>query len=511
MFGNSTTSTSAFGQKPAETTSSTPTNILFGKKPAGTTTTPATTSGGLFGSKAATSTTTQSSGSMFGNSTSSTSSNNASTAGGLFAKPAGSTSTTSTAATTTTTPSTGGLFGKSAESTAPSSGGLFGASKKPEDKPAGGLFGASKKPEDKPAGGLFGATSTPATTPATTPASGGLFGAAAKKPEEAAKPAFSFGTTASTKPADSSAKPADGAAKPLFGAAKSADTATKPTEDKPAAAPLFGANPAESNTTTTSASTPLFGTKPAVAGATSTPATTEKKEEAKPAVVVTPAKHLKSAEPTQEETAAYLKNRSIEDIISKWTSVLGNLTKEFQTQASDINSWDKVLMENGDRITQMYTEVVVAERKQTSIDQTLDYINRQQDDVEALLDNYEAQAAEFLSDLAGPDGLQPVDQEREKSYRLAEDLNEKLESMSGNLTNVIKEMNTVQSELANANPDDALTQIVKVLNSHLSSLQWIDSHTTELQEKLDQIQQLESVSHESVESANRVFGSRYRN
>lgn len=496
MFGNFTTSTSAFGQKPAETTSSTPTNILFGKKPAGTTTTPATTSGGLFGSKATTSTTTQSSGSMFGNSTSSTSSNTASTAGGLFAKPAGSTSTTSTTATTTTTPSTGGLFGKPAESTAPSSG---------------GLFGASKKPEDKPAGGLFGATSTPATTPATTPASGGLFGAAAKKPEEAAKPAFSFGTTASTKPADSSAKPADGTAKPLFGAAKSADTATKPTEDKPAAAPLFGAKPAESNTTTTSASTPLFGTKPAAAGATSTPATTEKKEEAKPAVVATPAKHLKSAEPTQEETAAYLKNRSIEDIISKWTSVLGNLTKEFQTQASDINSWDKVLMENGDRITQMYTEVVVAERKQTSIDQTLDYINRQQDDVEALLDNYEAQAAEFLSDLAGPDGLQPVDQEREKSYRLAEDLNEKLEGMSGNLTNVIKEMNTVQSELANANPDDALTQIVKVLNSHLSSLQWIDSHTTELQEKLDQIQQLESVSHESVESANRVFGSRYRN
>ena len=496
MFGNSTTSTSAFGQKPAETTSSTPTNILFGKKPAGTTTTPATTSGGLFGSKATTSTTTQSSGSMFGNSTSSTYYNTASTAGGLFAKPAGSTSTTSTTATTTTTPSTGGLFGKPAESTAPSSG---------------GLFGASKKPEDKPAGGLFGATSTPATTPATTPASGGLFCAAAKKPEEAAKPAFSFGTTASTKPADSSAKPADGTAKPLFGAAKSADTATKPTEDKPAAAPLFGAKPAESNTTTTSASTPLFGTKPAAAGATSTPATTEKKEEAKPAVVATPAKHLKSAEPTQEETAAYLKNRSIEDIISKWTSVLGNLTKEFQTQASDINSWDKVLMENGDRITQMYTEVVVAERKQTSIDQTLDYINRQQDDVEALLDNYEAQAAEFLSDLAGPDGLQPVDQEREKSYRLAEDLNEKLEGMSGNLTNVIKEMNTVQSELANANPDDALTQIVKVLNSHLSSLQWIDSHTTELQEKLDQIQQLESVSHESVESANRVFGSRYRN
>jgi nuclear pore complex protein Nup62 len=389
------------------------------------------------------------------------------------------------------------LFGKSAESTAPSSGGLFGG----------------KKPEDKPAGGLFGNTATSATTPA----SGGLFGTVAKKPEETAKPAFSFGGATSTKaldgaaePADSAAKPADGAAKPLFGGAKPADAAAKLTEDKSAAAPLFGAKPAESSTTTISASTPLFGTKPA-AGATPAAATTEKKEEVKPAVVATPAKPLKSAEPTQEETAAYLKNRSIEDIISKWTSVLGNLTKEFQTQASDINSWDKVLMENGDRITQMYTEVVVAERKQTSIDQTLDYINRQQDDVEALLDNYEAQAAEFLSDLAGPDGLQPVDQEREKSYRLAEDLNEKLEGMSGNLTNVIKEMNTVQSDLANANPDDALTQIVRVLNSHLSSLQWIDSHTTELQDKLDQIQQLESVSHESVESANRVFGSRYRN
>ncbi|KAF5103456.1 hypothetical protein D0Z03_000173 [Geotrichum reessii] len=476
-FDKGAAPTFGFGDKSTLTTStsgglfanktSTPTGNLFSQNPSGSAaSTTASPSGNIFG-KPATSTN-----SLFGQKTTE------STPALSFGKPAEATTTSTTASSTggglfgnkpATNTSSTGLFGKPAESTATSSGSLFGAAKKPEEK-----------------------------------SSGALFGTATKKPEETAKPSFSFGGVTTTKPADVVAKPS-------FGGAKPADTAAKSTENKASATPLFGAKPAENKTSTATESTPLFGTKPATSGTTAAVATTEKKEEAKPAVVATPAKPLKSAEPTQEETAAYLKNRSIEDIISKWTSVLSKLTKEFQTQASDINDWDKVLMENGDRITQMYTEVVVAERKQTSIDQTLDYINRQQDDVEALLDNYEAQAAEFLADLAGPDGLQPVDQEREKSYRLAEDLNEKLEGMSSNLTNVIKEMNTVQSDLANANPDDALTQIVKVLNSHLSSLQWIDTHTTELQDKLDQIQQLENVAHDSVENANRVFGSRYRN
>lgn len=183
---------------------------------------------------------------------------------------------------------------------------------------------------------------------------------------------------------------------------------------------------------------------------------------------------------------------------------------EFTDQATDIAAWDRVLSTNGDLISQMYTSVTLAERKQSVIDQNLDYINRQQDDIDALLETYESQANELLADLAGPDGLQPVDHEREKAYRLAEDLDEKLGGMSSSLSTVINEINDVSSNLEDTKTDDdPLTQIVKVLNSHLSSLQWIDSHTSELQDRLGQIERLKLQANESIDVSNKLYGQRF--
>lgn len=419
--------------------------------------------------------------------------------------------------------STGTLFGAKTDAPKPTSS-IFGGASANDSKPS--LFGSKpdapgpsrplfgSQSEASKSTGLFGSKLEGASEPATS-----IFGS---KPDTTSKPTTSlFGS----KPDDTS-KPAA----PLFGSKP--DTTSKP------ATPIFGLKTDTASNTSTS----LFGSKPEEASKTGTSLfggaaktesanaaenkddskakaeplsesskpITENKTDAKDDAELAAKKTAKLKIPTEQDTAVYLQSRSLEDIISKWTMALSKRTSEFQTQAVDIASWDRVLSENGDRISQMYTDVVAAERKQSTIDQSLDYINRQQDDIEALLDTYEAQAQELLSDLAGPDGLQPVDQEREKSYRLAEELNEKLESMGNNLGTVINEINDVSTDLTGTKTDDdPLTQIVKVLNSHLSSLQWIDTHTNELQEKLEQIEVLKSQTRDNLDVSNKVYGARH--
>lgn len=472
---------SLFGSKPASSDASKP---LFGSTPS---------SGSLFGGASKT-----------GDNNSNTSKplfgSTPSTGGNLF----GSTNTSSEKKDDSKSLFSSGGFGAKTDSSA---GNLFGGADKKDDKPAGNIFGA--KTDDKPAGSLFGGTANKDDKPA-----GNLFGA--KKDD---KPAGSlFGTKINDKPAGnlfgSAAKTEDKPAGSLFG------SSDKKSDDKPADN-LFG-----SAATSTSTGGNLFGAK--------TEEKTESKDkpsdlskpdatnkvDPKEAANLAAKKTSKLTVPTEQEVASYLQNRSLEDIIAKWTNALTKRSAEFQSQAADIAAWDKVLAENGDRISQMYTDVILAERKQSSIDQTLDYITRQQDDVDALLERYEAQANEFLADLAGPDGLQPVDQEREKAYRLAEELDGKIGAMSNNLETVINEINEVSTDLTDGraahdrkgankggpdsgnsgssvsilggSSDDPITQIIKILNAHLSSLQWIDTNTTELQEKLDQIEQLKN-------------------
>lgn len=193
----------------------------------------------------------------------------------------------------------------------------------------------------------------------------------------------------------------------------------------------------------------------------------------------------------QPVSTSNLKNKSMEDIISKWTTELSTQSEEFRQQAQDIMEWDKVLVDNGDKISDIYAKVIQTEQTQTKVDQLLQYVGKQQDDLESLLTGYEEEASRLLGDLAGTDGLQPVDQERENAYNLAEDLGIKLESMGGNLSSVIEEVNKISNDINNFHRDDALTQIVKILNSHLSSLQWIDSNTQSLEQNIEAIKLLE--------------------
>lgn len=410
-----------------------------------------------------------------------------------------------------TTSTTSGLFGNAGGDKS-SLGGLFAGASKPSDlapsapvasSNGGGLFGGgansiepkpSATPGQSSAGGLFGGGQN--TT--ATSSNGGSSASAAQAPSTTSQKALFGGTPSiTTTTANTTAAPAQGGSS-LFGVAAAAN---KPEASKPATTSLFsGFKPAA----TVSENTPAFTT------ATSTPslfapkATTEDVKPAtapsNPGSTTAGAPTTASAAPVQSAPTSVnsapstagpppqmsrLKNRTMDEIITRWASDLSKYQKEFQDQALKVASWDRLLVENGEKIQKLYTSTFEAERATTEVEKQLAAVENSQNDLEAFLDHYEHEVDDIFNKSGASETLQGPDQERERTYKLAEKLGDRLDEMGKDLTSMIQEINTASASLnKSTKADDPLQQIVKVLNGHLVQLQWIDQNAASLKTKV---------------------------
>lgn len=140
----------------------------------------------------------------------------------------------------------------------------------------------------------------------------------------------------------------------------------------------------------------------------------------------------------------------------------------------------------------MYENVTKVEVSQREIDQNLEYINTQQEELDSILDTYEKQIKEVFDENNLQQPMQPADVQREKAYGLAEGLNNQLDDVNRNLNVMVEEINKMgSSQQISSDEDDVVGQIVQILNSHLSSLQWIDSNSIELQNKIQEVSKLQ--------------------
>lgn len=146
-----------------------------------------------------------------------------------------------------------------------------------------------------------------------------------------------------------------------------------------------------------------------------------------------------------------------------------------------------MLVVNGDKLVELHTETLKATKKQEDINKALDYVVGQQEELAAALELYEKQVDDiFQTQIGGPEGMQPADQEREKSYLLAEKLDKQLDIMSKGLGNIITDINNATSTInKTSGAEDPLATIVKILNNHLGALQEIDVRSNTLQGKID--------------------------
>lgn len=176
----------------------------------------------------------------------------------------------------------------------------------------------------------------------------------------------------------------------------------------------------------------------------------------------------------------------MDEIITRWATDLTKYQKEFREQAEKVAEWDRMIVENGTKVQKLYGSTVDAERATLEVERQLASVEGQQEELGAWLDRYEREVDEMMSKQVGPgEALQGPDQERERTYKLAEKMSDRLEEMGKDLTSMIEEVNGVSATLSKTNKaDEPVAQIVRILNSHLYQLQIIDQGTSELKEKI---------------------------
>ncbi|XP_007536309.1 nuclear pore glycoprotein p62 [Erinaceus europaeus] len=372
----------------------------------------------------------------------------------------------STAASTQASAPTGFVFGSSTTSSAPSTtpGGFsFTGGSTSQTGTSGfniGSVGGAAQPtaltgltfaSAAPAATGAGATQPAAPTPATTSAGSSLFVSIATAPTTSTTTGLSLGT-----PATTAAAPGAG----MLG------FSLKP----PGAASATSAATAAAATTTTSTSTTGFALnlKPlAPAGISSNTST---------AVAVTSGPSAASG----VSASPAMTYAQLESLINKWSLELEDQERHFLQQATQVNAWDRTLIENGEKITTLHREVEKVKLDQKRLDQELDFILSQQKELEDLLSPLE----ESVKEQSGTVYLQHADEEREKTYKLAENIDAQLKRMAQDLKDIIEHLNTSGGP---ADTSDPLQQICKILNAHMDSLQWIDQNSALLQRKVEEV------------------------
>ena len=331
-----------------------------------------------------------------------------------------------------------------------SSGGLFGP-KKPADSDASRLnpFEKLNKPKDMdPSSSTSTATGTsgiqlPPTTTAKSslffppmgsqaPSGNSLFGGSSQTISPSVSTPSLFppaatsqaGTTTVTTPSTSSVD---------FGLKATSGSSGPPAPSTTAASGgLFPTNPLKSATlppTTVPTSSTIEGQQPlppasaksSLFGNQGQPATSSSAQPATSLASEAPANlgaglGTSTAGPAPPAQSR-LKNKSMDEIITRWASDLSTYQKEFQKQAEKVSVWDRMLVENSDKIQKLYGSTLEAERATTEVERQLTAVENDQAELQLWLEHYEQELSQMMSNQVGPgESLQGTDQERDKTY-----------------------------------------------------------------------------------------------
>ncbi|XP_030304696.1 nucleoporin-62 C-terminal-like protein [Calypte anna] len=402
----------------------------------------------------------------------------------------GSAGTTTTTATTTTTQSgTTGGFTFSGGTTTQAGTTIFNVGTAGlQAAPTGLTFAAA------PAAAATTAATLGAATQSTTPFSlGGQPAAATGVPtatpttSTSQGPALSFGTklgvtsTAATTAATTTTSILGSTGPPLLSAIVSSSASTPST--------TTGLSLGAPSTGTASLGTLGFGLKvpgttaAATSTATSTTLTSGFALNLKPLTTtgaIGAGTSTATVTTTTTTTPPVMTYAQLESLINKWSLELEDQEKHFLHQATQVNAWDQTLIENGEKITSLHREVEKVKLDQKRLDQELDFILSQQKELEDLLTPLE----ESVKEQSGTIYLQHADEERERTYKLAENIDAQLKRMAQDLKDITEHLNTSRGP---ADTSDPLQQICKILNAHMDSLQWIDQNSAVLQRKVEEV------------------------
>ena len=186
---------------------------------------------------------------------------------------------------------------------------------------------------------------------------------------------------------------------------------------------------------------------------------------------------------TISATTTYIQ---LEDMINRWSEDLQAQEKSFLEQATQVNAWDRVLYENGEKISQLSIELEKVRLDHQRLDHDLDLILGQQAELEEVLKPLEENVTQQVATFAQQQP-QHVDVERENIYKLTESLDDDMKKLYNDLKDLIEHINSSGS--SDEASDNLMLQISKIMNMQMDSLQWIDANTEVLKRRVDEFDQ----------------------
>lgn len=165
-----------------------------------------------------------------------------------------------------------------------------------------------------------------------------------------------------------------------------------------------------------------------------------------------------------------------------WNKDLEDHVHSFIEQAREIKKFDTQLRDNGNKIIELHNGVLEVTESQTLLGNELETIKRDQEYLSQMIKEIEK-----LVDQSNKRNMRTKDElNREKAYKLAEDIDSQLMQMSDTIKETVIKLN--RSNEQNIDPRNALNQIVKILNNQVTALQWIEGKSEDLETKLQKAQ-----------------------
>lgn len=281
--------------------------------------------------------------------------------------------------------------------------------------------GQAKPPESSapassaPSTSLFGNLGKPGDTRSSSASSTNMFanfGKSGDAKTSTAPPSNLFTNVGKSADTGTPAAPASGAATSSLFSNLGKKQENPPTTND--AAPTSS----HTQTQTTASTSNLFGkfSEPANSSAPSqTAATVATGTSAAPANANTGASTNLGASTSGPAPSAQLrlKNKSMDEIITRWASDLAKYQKEFQKQAEKVASWDHMLVENSEKIQKLYGSTLEAERATVEVERQITAVENDQNELEAWLDRYEKDVDQMIANQGDP--FHGPDLERERT------------------------------------------------------------------------------------------------
>jgi len=175
---------------------------------------------------------------------------------------------------------------------------------------------------------------------------------------------------------------------------------------------------------------------------------------------------------------------TIDTILCTWREELEQHVKSFMQQAAQIKQWDQKLFEKSSEVIQLQKDVAGVFEAQKLMDSTLEKIKTQQQTMATTLTQVESGINNAMQEIGGFNIQTSEMKARSDVYKTAETVNDNLNSLHERLQNKIKQLNEDENS---SNDADPVSTIVKILNNHMQSLQWIEKKSKELADTVNQI------------------------